>query len=130
MTPFARATRIQPMNRRELLTRGLALGSLVATVPSARPAFAQARYPQYPIRFIAPRAAGGVVDIAGRLWADRMSHHLGTRFLVENQTGGGGTLGAIAVARAAPDGYTLLAGSGSELVISYLIASKPPYEPI
>jgi len=118
------------MNRRELLTRGLALGSLTTTAAMARPAFAQARYPEYPIRFIAPRAAGGVVDIAGRLWADRMGPYLGARFIVENQTGGGGTLGAVAVARAAPDGYTLLAGSGSELVISYLIATKPAYDPI
>lgn len=118
------------MNRRALLTRGLALGSLIATAATRRPAFAQGHYPQYPIRFIAPRAAGGVVDIAGRLWADRMSQRLGARFIVENQTGAAGTLGAMTVARAAADGYTLLAGSGSELVVSYLIATKPAYDPI
>ena len=102
----------------------------MATAGTARPTFAQPRYPQYPIRFIAPRAAGGVVDIAGRLWADRMSHHLGARFIVENQTGGGGTLGTVAVARAPSDGYTLLAGTGSELVITYLMTNKSAYDPI
>ena len=74
---------------------------------------------------VAPRTAGGVVDVAGRMWADRMKPHFGN-IVIENQTGGGGTLGASAVAHAQPDGYTLLAGTGSELVISYLIAKNPP----
>jgi tripartite-type tricarboxylate transporter receptor subunit TctC len=116
------------MNRRELLTTGIGLTALTAS--SLRPAAAQGKYPEYPIRFIAPRSAGGVVDIAGRMWADRMTPYLGGRFIIENQTGGGGTIGATAVARAAPDGYTLLAGSGSELVVSYLMASKPTYDPL
>jgi tripartite-type tricarboxylate transporter receptor subunit TctC len=64
------------------------------------------------------------------MWADRVTPYLGSRFIIENQTGGGGTIGATAVARAAPDGYTLLAGSGSELVVSYLMASKPTYDPV
>jgi len=116
------------MNRRELFKSGIGLAALTAAGPW--PAAAQSKYPEYPIRLIAPRAAGGVVDIAGRMWADRMTPHLGSRFIIENQTGGGGTLGATAVARATPDGYTLLAGSGSELVVSYLISQKPTYDPI
>jgi tripartite-type tricarboxylate transporter receptor subunit TctC len=118
------------MNRRDLLRTGIGVAALTALTAFVRETAAQGRYPEYPIRFIAPRAAGGVVDIAGRMWADRMTPYLGSRFIIENQTGGGGTIGATAVARAAPDGYTLLAGSGSELVVSYLIANKPTYDPI
>src|SRR5262245_58287914 len=112
------------MNRRELIKSGLGLVSLTALASGTA---AHGKYPEYPIRFIAPRAAGGVIDIASRMWADRITPYLGTRFIIENQTGGGGTIGATTVARATPDGYTLLAGSGSELVVSYLIANKPTY---
>ena len=94
-------------NRREALAFGLASIAAAALRPS--PAAAQGKYPDRTIRMIAPRTAGGVVDVAGRMWADRMKPHLGN-IVIENQTGGGGTLGASTVAHALPDGYTLLAG--------------------
>jgi tripartite-type tricarboxylate transporter receptor subunit TctC len=117
-------TREIDMRRRRLLALGMA-----AAACGALPAFAQEHYPEYPIRMIAPRSAGGVVDVAGRMWADRMKDHLGA-IIIENQTGGGGTVGAAMVAHAKPDGYTLLAGSGSELVVAYLTASHPTYDPV
>jgi tripartite-type tricarboxylate transporter receptor subunit TctC len=128
MPPF---DSIHPFDRRrrDLLVLGLSLGT-AAMLRSPPAAAAEGQYPEYPIRLIAPRSAGGVVDTAGRVWADRMTHLLGTSIVIENQTGGGGTLGATMVARAKPDGYTLLAGTASELVISYLIASTPPFDPI
>jgi tripartite-type tricarboxylate transporter receptor subunit TctC len=90
---------------------------------------AQGRYPSQPIRFIVPRAAGGVVDVVARLWAEQVKPQLGN-IVVENQGGGGGLIGAATVARAQPDGYTLLAGTTSELVISPVITAHPPYDPV
>ena len=93
------------------------------------PASASGKYPDQPIRLIVPRAAGGVVDVVARLWADQVKSVLGT-VVIEDQGGGGGTIAAATVARARPDGYTLLAGTTSELVISPVIMSTPPYDPV
>jgi tripartite-type tricarboxylate transporter receptor subunit TctC len=94
-----------------------------------RVAAAQSRYPEQPIRLIVPRAAGGVVDVVARLWAEQIKPVLG-QVVIENQGGGGGIIAAQAVARAKPDGYTLLAGTTSELVISPVIMSTPSYDPV
>ena len=67
--------------------------------------------------------------MVARLWADQVKAPLGT-VVIENQGGGGGTIAAAAVARARPDGYTLLAGTTSELVISPVIMSTPSYDPV
>jgi tripartite-type tricarboxylate transporter receptor subunit TctC len=109
----------------------LGLGLSSASMASLKmfPAFAQGNYPQQPIRLIVPRAAGGVVDVVARLWADQVKTLLGT-VVIENQGGGGGTIAAATVARARPDGYTLLAGTTSELVISPVIMRTPSYDPV
>ena len=78
------------MNRRELVALGLAF--LPATAFSPLSAFAQAQYPERPIRLVVPFSAGGVVDAVGRQWAERVKPHLGT-IVVENQGGAGGTIG-------------------------------------
>ncbi len=105
-------------------------GSLAtAAFLCARRSQAQAGYPTQPIRLVVPRAAGGVVDIVARLWAEEAKQRLGN-IVIENQGGGGGLIGAAAVAHAKPDGYTLLAGTTSELVITPLITPKPPYDPL
>jgi tripartite-type tricarboxylate transporter receptor subunit TctC len=115
------------MRRRDLLSVGLSWASLAAL--RSLPAFAQGKYPDQPIRLIVPRAAGGVVDVVARLWADQVKSLLGT-VVIEDQGGGGGTIAAASVARARPDGYTLLAGTTSELVISPVIMSTPSYDPV
>jgi tripartite-type tricarboxylate transporter receptor subunit TctC len=102
------------MHRRELLTLGLSSLSLAALGVRAN---AQGRFPEGPIKLIVPRAAGGVVDVVGRFWADQVKSSLGN-VVIENQGGGGGIIAAQAVARAKPDGHTLLAGTTTELVIS------------
>jgi tripartite-type tricarboxylate transporter receptor subunit TctC len=114
------------MRRRDVLAFGLAS---VSTAALSLPASAQAIYPEHPIRLIVPRTAGGVVDVVARLWAERAKPQLGS-IVIENQGGGGGTIAATAVARAAGDGYTLLAGTTSELVINPVIMSQPSYDPI
>ena len=115
------------MNRREVL--GLSLASLSATALSPLPAFAQSKYPERPIRLMVPFSAGGVVDAVGRQWAERVKPHLGT-IVIENQGGGGGTIAAGEVARAQPDGYTLLLSNTSVMVLNPAIMAKVPYDPI
>ena len=68
---------------------------------------AQAEWPDKPVRVIVAYAAGGANDLLGRVFADQLSKTFGQQFFVENRTGGGGLIGTEAVARAAPDGYTL-----------------------
>src|SRR5215472_1203990 len=114
------------MRRRDVLALGLSSASIASL--QHLPAFAQVSFPEQPIRLIVPRSAGGVVDVVARLWADRIKGELGT-IAVEDQGGGGGTIAAAAVARARADGYTLLAGTSSELVISPVIMAAPPYDP-
>ncbi len=113
------------MRRRDMLAGSLAAAAFLCAPRS----HAQAGYPTQPIRLVVPRSAGGVVDIVARLWAEEAKQRLGS-IVIENQGGGGGLIGAAAVAHAKPDGYTLLAGTTSELVITPLIAPKPPYDPL
>ena len=114
------------MNRRDLLK--LALTSTAATALSPFGAQAQAKFPERPIKLVVPFAAGGVNDVVGRQWAERMRPVLGSVF-VENQGGGGGTIGVMEVARAQADGYTLVLGSTSTMVLNTMTSSKPSYDP-
>src|SRR5262249_39273026 len=114
------------MKRRDLLALGLA--SLSAPALKPFPALAQSRYPERPIRLVIPFPPGGVNDAVGRPWADKMRSLLGT-VVVENVGGAGGAVGAHAVARAQPDGYTILLGSGGTQVIIPIASSHPPYDP-
>jgi tripartite-type tricarboxylate transporter receptor subunit TctC len=105
----------EPMlQRREFL--GIAGGMLAA------PAFAQSRYPSRPIRVIVPFAPGGLIDLVARIITEPMPRLLGQPVVVENQPGAGSTIGARAVARAAPDGHTLLLNGAAHSVIPALFA--------
>src|SRR5258705_6435670 len=115
------------MNRREVLATGAA--TLTASALGPLPTRAQGRYRDRPIRMMVPFAAGGVVDVVGRQWAERVKPHLGT-VVVENQGGGGGTIAAGEVARAQPDGYTVLLGNTSVMVLNPAIMAKVPYDPV
>lgn len=75
------------------------------------------QYPTKPVRVIVPYSAGGSADIPTRPILERLSAKLGQQFLLENRTGAGGEIGTSVVARAAPDGYTLLVGAAGPLVI-------------
>ncbi len=88
---------------------------------------AQDVYPSKPIRLIVPLAAGGGIDFTARTTAQRLSEVLGQQVVVENQGGAGGTLGVNAVARAAPDGYTLLYHSVTG-VVSSVVGKDLPYD--
>src|SRR5262245_13862103 len=74
-------------------------------------------WPQRPVKVLVPFAAGGNIDVMGRLAAARLSETLGQQFVVENRVGGNGIIAAEAVTRAAADGYTLLWASTSVIAI-------------
>jgi len=86
------------------------------------------QYPTRPVRVIVPLTAGGGVDIIARVIADHYSQLMGQRFIVDNRPGAGGTIGVETVAKAAPDGYTLLVSSSS-MVTNAAIQSQR-YDPI
>jgi tripartite-type tricarboxylate transporter receptor subunit TctC len=110
------------MNRRTLL------GAL-ALAPLARPALAQSGWPDRSLRIVVPFAPGSFTDISARLVANEMSGPLGQQVIVENRGGAGGTLGATAVVRSAPDGYTMLLTDNS-LAISPGLYPNLPFDPL
>ncbi len=87
-------------------------------------------YPDRAIRLISPNPAGGANDTIVRIIAAKMTGILGTSFIIDNRGGAGGKIGAETVARAAPDGYTLLAGSVSTHSFAPVVTSKLSYDPI
>jgi tripartite-type tricarboxylate transporter receptor subunit TctC len=110
----------------------LGLGGLAATtLPRAQ---AQS-YPTRPIRVVVPYAAGGGADACARAFYARLGERLGHAIVIENRGGGGGTIGAVAVARAANDGYTLLHDTNAFAMNQFLLPSLPfdavrDFEPI
>jgi tripartite-type tricarboxylate transporter receptor subunit TctC len=115
------------MRRRDLLLRGLAAFSAGGLAPRA--AFAQTNYPDRPIRLIIPFPPGGGFDAVGRPWAEKVKSLLGT-IVVENQGGGGSSIGAAMVAHASPDGYTILLGGSSTHITEAILKTRPLYDPM
>jgi tripartite-type tricarboxylate transporter receptor subunit TctC len=112
---------MQAFFRRALLL-ALAAGAAVT------PAFGQ-KYPDKPIRLVVPFAVGGGTDILARDLAPKLAEAIGQPVIVENKGGAGGNLGADAVAKAAPDGYTILFGSNT-LSINAALYQKLPFDPV
>jgi len=109
------------------LNSALLVLSGAVLVPSL--AAAQA-YPAKPVRVVVPFPPGGAADIVARQVTQNLSVALGTQFIVDNRAGAGGAIGTENVARAAPDGYTLLFGSSSAMSINPHIGAKSPYDPL
>lgn len=87
----------------------------------------QAAFPTRPITLIVPFAAGGAGDIVARLLAKQIAEDIGQPMVIDNRTGGAGNIGTVAAARAAPDGYTLVMGTTTQLVNQFL-SKTPPYD--
>ena len=104
----------------------LVAASLLAAL--AGPAFAQADYPNRPIRLIIPFPPGGSNDVVGRVIAQHLGESLGKQIIVDNRAGAGGVIGTEVASKAAPDGYTLLGISLAHAVNPWLY--KLPYDPI
>jgi tripartite-type tricarboxylate transporter receptor subunit TctC len=117
-------TKLELPRRRFLyLAAGTAALPVVSRIASAQ------TYPTRPIRLVIPFPPGGAFDAVGRPWADKVKPLLGT-VVVENIGGAGASLGAAAVARAQPDGYTILLGGTLPHVNEALLKSKPLYDPV
>ncbi len=108
-------------------TRILGFAALIAACFMS--AASAQNYPDRPIRLIAPFPAGGLADVLARAVGDEMSKSLGQPVIVENRAGAGGNVGADAVAKAAPDGYTLLMSSAGILTANQFLYSKMPFDP-
>ena len=96
----------------------------LAIALSALPASAQ-NYPAHPVKVIVPYAVGGSADVYGRFLAAKLSQTMGQPFVIENRPGGGAVIGTDAVAKSAPDGYTVLIMSNTHTVNETLIPKKP-----
>lgn len=110
------------------LPQAAAVAMLVLAAHSAPSALAQS-YPDRPVRIVIPFAAGGPNDLLGRPLAEKLSEALGQPFVIENRGGAAGSLGAAFVAKAAPDGYTMLMTTGS-FTGNVAISANPSYNPV
>ena len=112
------------MKRRHLLAAGI--GALAAPAIAR----ADAKYPDRTIRLIVPFPAGGATDVVGRMFADKLTRQLGQTVIVDNKGGAAGSIGAMEVKNAKPDGYTLLVATSSTHAINPTAFVHPPYDPI
>ncbi|MEJ7930677.1 tripartite tricarboxylate transporter substrate binding protein [Ramlibacter sp. AN1015] len=116
---------MRPVSRRlALAAAALCLSPLASSLALAQ----QAAYPSKPIKAIVPFAAGSATDQIGRAFAQKMSEVLGQPIVIENRAGVNGMLGADAVAKAAPDGYTILIGTNSTNAALKSLMKKLPYD--
>jgi tripartite-type tricarboxylate transporter receptor subunit TctC len=120
------------MKLRRSLLCGLAATLLFSAAP---PALAQAQaqaqpYPTKLIRFVVPYPPGGPLDAIARMLAEKMREGLGQQIIVDNRPGAGGNLGADMVAKAAPDGYTIVMGAVATHAINPTLFAKMPYDPV
>jgi tripartite-type tricarboxylate transporter receptor subunit TctC len=106
-----------------------ALGAAAALPAAAQTPSAGQAWPQRPVRIVVPFGPGSSPDVAARLIAERLTPKLGQPVMVENRPGAGGNVGTGAVARAAPDGYTLLISTNGPLVNNTVLYRKLPYDP-
>ena len=115
------------MSRRfhAMLMAATMCGAAVTSVP----AMGQT-YPARPVRMVVPFAPGGGTDVIARMVAQHLSKGLGGNVLVENRAGAGGTIGSEAVAKAVPDGYTLLMGTNATLALAPGLYPKLGYDPV
>ena len=111
--------------RREFLRLGVGAAALPLISRAAR----ASDYPDHPVRLVLPFPPGGVFDIVGRPWADKVKTTLGTVF-VDNQPGAGGSIAAQLVAHAAPDGYTIFLGASSIHLAEMVLREHPLLDPM
>jgi tripartite-type tricarboxylate transporter receptor subunit TctC len=107
---------------------GLVLGMACLCASWAPAAFAQTKYPVRPIRMLIPFPAGGAADTIGRTLGEQLSAQMGQPVVIDNRPGAGGRLATELLAKAEPDGYTLLVGTVGGIAISPALYKKLPYD--
>jgi tripartite-type tricarboxylate transporter receptor subunit TctC len=105
----------------------LALAAMTAIISSAQ---AQDAWPTKPIRLIAPFPPASTADVIGRVFGQKMSQRLGQPVIIDNRVGASGNLGADAIAKAAPDGYTIGIVTSSTHAVAVSLSNKLPYDPL
>ena len=110
--------------------RGLLGLTALALLGSVTMAAAQDAFPTRPVSLVIPFPAGGSTDLVGRIVAEKMSSLLGQQIVVDNRGGAGGNVGSAAVAKAEPDGYTILMGTVATHAINPALYKKMPYDPV
>jgi tripartite-type tricarboxylate transporter receptor subunit TctC len=118
------------LKNRHLVRLALVVSLSAAYCASQGIALAQTPYPQQTIKIVVPQPPGGGFDTVGRLLAERLSQAMGQAVIVENRTGAGTLVGTEAVAKAAPDGYTLLLGGLSNMALNPGFYPKLSYDPV
>src|SRR5262245_8198886 len=98
----------------------------LAVLLACTPAYTQ-DFPNRPVRIVVPASPAGITDIAARIVGEGLTRLWGRQVVIENQPGGGGTVGVLSVTRAVPDGHTLLLTTTGELALAPAIKSKIPY---
>jgi tripartite-type tricarboxylate transporter receptor subunit TctC len=111
-------------NRKRLIARSLAALTLVAA------GAAQAQYPNKPIKWIVPYTPGGITDTVTRLVTQKIQEAVGQPVIVENKPGANSIIGADLVAKAAPDGYTIVTVIAAHAANATLYAGKLPFDPV
>jgi tripartite-type tricarboxylate transporter receptor subunit TctC len=105
-----------------------AVSSFLIAAPAPRPAVAAEAYPARPVRLVVPFPAGGPTDVAGRLFAEKLTAVLGKQVIVDSRPGASSIIGTDIVAKASPDGYTMLFGSTSTFAVNGVLFKKLPYD--
>jgi tripartite-type tricarboxylate transporter receptor subunit TctC len=118
------------MNRHIDRRRGLRIAGLALAFAIAAPAALSQAWPTKPVKLVIPFPPGGASDYVGRVAAQALGDRIGQPIVVENRGGAGGTIGTEAVAKAAPDGYTLLLGINAGIVIGPHVYPKLGYDPL
>jgi tripartite-type tricarboxylate transporter receptor subunit TctC len=123
---FKSKTHTSEVGMRALL--GFSLFALMTAGAASTCAHAET-YPTRPVTFVVPFAPGGGTELLARLLGQGLERRLGKPFVIENRPGGGGVIGALSVARAAPDGYTILMAPAPVMAINAALHKKLPYDP-
>ncbi|MDM0118123.1 tripartite tricarboxylate transporter substrate-binding protein, partial [Variovorax sp. J22R133] len=106
------------------------LCAMLLSAAAGSAAQAQPAYPSKPIRIVVPYVAGGAADITARIVGQKMAEGLHVPVIIDNRPGANGMIGTDAVAKAAPDGYTLVLLASGPLVVNPVLYAKVPYDPI
>lgn len=116
------------MKKRRFIRCAALLATAIATAGLPLSGAAQSNYPEKPVHVIVPFLAGGSIDLVIRLMSEKLGERLGKPIIVENKAGAGGTLGADAVAKAVPDGYTLLFSVQGPIATTPFLIKDMPYD--